>query len=125
METILLLFSIFLLIFVLYKYTKKEPFLVPIVYSTPGPEIFDPFLLEDEYSPYVRFDMSEPILSGETYQTVAAQYSPFYNNSDVAKSARGWTLPTEGTCIPNELCGRFYLRRKVIGEIDSPDRNFD
>lgn len=113
MKTTLLLIIIFLFAFALHTFSKKEGFLVPLVYSEKKTDFFEPLLLEDEYSPYIRFNLPGPMLSGENNSTVAAQYAPFHNNSDVAKTARGWTLPTEGNCIPNELCGRFYLRRKV------------
>lgn len=117
MKTILVLSVLAILILILNTLSnKKEGFsemfiLSPFAFKfTPLSDINifgSSLILHDSESPYKPFS-GGPQLSGQTYKQVASEYYPEFNNSDSAKERRGWTLPTEGSCIPNEICGKFY-----------------
>ena len=114
MKTIIILSTIAILLILAHSFKTREPFLVDLVYSPIVSRIFGSnLILVGPESPYKEYSgPGGPQLSGQTYFEVATEYAPHYNNSDEAKELRGWTLPTEGNCIPNELCGKFY--EKVI-----------
>lgn len=110
MKTIIILSTIAILLILAHSFKTREPFLVDLIYSPFKPNIFGSYhILVDPESPYKEYTgPGGPQLSGQTNIQVAIEYAPHYNNSDVAKELRGWTLPTEGNCVPNELCGKFY-----------------
>jgi len=110
MKTIIVLGTIAVLLFIAYSFKSKESFLVRLAYSPFLPDTFGSnHILVDPESPYKEYQgPGGPQLSGETYFQLYNLYKPHFNNSDMAKELRGWTLPTEGNCIPNELCGKFY-----------------
>ncbi len=113
MKTIFVVLIVVLFLAILFGRKKEgftginRPFLIPVFHSPINDLGPTPFMLEDPSSPYKRFS-TVPQLSGENYSDVAAYYAPYYNNSDIAVSQRGWKFPTEGSCTPNELCGKFY-----------------
>jgi len=114
MKTIIVLGTIAVLLFIAYSFNSKESFLVRLVYSPFLPDKFaSNHILVDLESPYKEYQgAGGPQLSGQSNSDVSFEYAPYYNNADIAKNYRKWTLPTEGNCIPNELCGKFY--EKVI-----------
>ena len=117
MKTILVLLALAILILILNTLSNSREGFSEMFILSPFAFTFTPLsdinifgsnlILHDNESPYKPFS-GGPQLSGQTYTEVASEHYPEYNNSDAAKERRGWTRPTEGSCIPNEICGKFY-----------------